>query len=317
MSDELRLLDLDDLLAKHPLPRYSDKHINSRYQTLQESLRVHLGKTLGGTCYAAVKQAIIDLIPKISDQVLHASLQGDVGLELTREKLDEIAFRIAANWSNLQQGIPVQTWVSQRHSEWAVVEIKDIKNHFSGDKSKKTIVIWIRSGAAAGLVVEVSWSLKKLNYLARKRQKNDCCFGFYKYRIPDPEKPAAVYSDYRQLIGLRCFAFVLPGKDQAQPSIATFAHSSGTMKYNEEFIKGRVRQLTKCRMKLPKAPDCWNCIAGRDKCPLAIRSKTLISRSCQDCGGKFLTDPSHTKPRLLCQTCFSKGKVDASDKRSG
>lgn len=317
MSEELRLLELDDLLTKHPLPRYSDKHVDSRYQNIRALLRVHLGKVLGGTCYAVVKQAIVELIPGVSDQVLHASLQGDVGLELTSEKLNEISFRLAASWSKLKDGIPAQTWVSQENAEWVVVEIKDIKSHFSGDKSKKTIVMWVRSGAAAGLVVETSWSLKKINYLAKKRQSNDCCFGFYKYRIPDPEKPAAVYLDYRQLIGLRCFAYVLPGKEQSQPVIATFAHSSGSMKYNKEFIDGRVRQLTKCRLKLPKAPDCWNCIAGRDKCLLAIRSKTLISKACQDCGGKFLVDPSHDRPRLLCQTCFSKGKIDASNKRNG
>lgn len=317
MSDELRLLDLDDLLAKHPLPRYGDKLVDSRYKKLRESLRVHLDKTLGGDCYEAVKRSIIELLPNVSDQVIHASLQGDVGVELTRAKLDEIAFRLAANWANLLSGKHAQTWVAQRQSEWVVVEIKDVKNHFSGDRSKKTIVLWFRSGHPAGLVSEVSWSLKKLNYLARKRQKNDCCFGFYKYRIPDPDKPAAVYSDYKQLIGLRCFAFVLPGKDQGQPVVATFAHSSGTMAYNKEFIRGRVRQLTKCRLKLPKAPDCWNCIAGRDKCPLAIRAKTLVAKSCQDCGGSFLVDPSHSRPRLLCQTCFTKGSLSASDTRDG
>lgn len=234
-------------------------------------------------------------------EVLFDSLQWACSRPPGRDRADALR-RIAANPDALADGRPVLESTPIDTAGWGVVQFVSVDSvtRVSFKDRRKERVCEVKLTAltgppAPGVIVQtVSPDLLRL--IARR-------VGFTRSNGKRP------LQDDRELSGLRVLALFEPsGRADRPPKAIRFSPNRALLEWNVSLLTDRKRAdpaVFVCPLSQPNDLPCWKCFAGRDRCRVAARPKTLQRRPCPSCAADGWFDPA--RPSDRCLVCQAKG----------
>lgn len=203
--------------------------------------------------------------------------------------------KIAGNCDALVAGRPVLDTLASDTPGWGVIHIVSVDSVYRTDfkTRRRTRNLEVRAKAMTGppcpeQIVQVM-KPAFLRYVSR----------FMGFTRQSGKRPLV---DDRELSGLRLFTLFVPGEGRVRMN--GFRLPDALRKWNVDLLNARQRLeqgVFQCPLSLPLDLPCWKCAAGRDRCPIACRPRTLEERSCA-CGVKFWFNPARPAD-LVCQAC--------------
>lgn len=259
----------------------------------------------------------------IESEVVINSMRPSVGLELTRERAAEIAWRLAGNMHRLRSGEPVMPWREQTEKEWAPVEIVDVTREFRNFKASTpeqaaladgrgmvrrrgaTVSLLFQGGLPAGRIEKKFWSW---DYCQRIRVE----LGFDRFnRIHNSRhftrRANYLFLDIRELFGRRFQVLLNP--ELCRPGELAFSEidkSDAGQRWNHELHKKRMRIDFACPRGYPDDHDCFICPIGLDACSAACHQVSFTKGNCAACENEKYFDLA--KSSELCVDCLAAGR---------
>jgi hypothetical protein len=211
------------------------------------------------------------------------------GRDMDAALVDRLAKRFAGNETALLNGETLVIF-GQRSTvpaHVAVVQIGDI-HHGSKTKDNKLLYV-VQMTAISGYLAGDTW-----NYFSQKP------FLVALSRRIGFGAPWSKYPLHRlvELSGLYFYA-ALDTKADDQIRIQELKEAPTLVTWNRTHVLG-----LRCRAK-QACPEgfthpCYQCVAGRDKCPAGTHAKTYVRGECSVCGDpSALMDPGATSPRCV------------------
>lgn len=233
-------------------------------------------KIVGDTVYDLYKDLLAALPEKVSQSAVFDSIRIYAGTELSNSAAKALAWRLAGNIDRLIAGEPVVPWSGQIGDERVPVVIEDVR-HFN-KKNISGVLLQCRAVAGSPCPMSFTQFLSSGSCSAVART-----LGFSASWGPYP------YSNPLHLSRLLFFAHVEAEKSRTTPVFSTVSASSSMVKLNREKIEIR------CRARpCPSGYEhsCASCWIGQDRCPAAVRPRTLVSKHCPHCDADKFFDPA-------------------------
>ena len=286
-------------MSKEPrisLPRYRLGDIFKTKQKIQKDPEILqlVSETvpLESSGFDTLSQRLRDLLPPgielrtILDSLLHLA-----GSPLTKERLAEEAWRLAANTDRLKRWQAVPPWQRQPLEEWVPLQVIDLVQgrNWRGDAGA-TITFRILAGSPAGLTAERFWTVKHGRYVASK-------IGF------SPPWERFHFERLAELMNLRLYGKLVPEKSLERPVFELVATTHGLAAHNRQILKARLREGFQCPKKY-KHP-CYLCHVGCDQCPCGVHPRSYVKKFCETCQKEAWMDPLHV-PLKICVECLNK-----------
>jgi hypothetical protein len=306
MTDGKSIAEVAESLPK---PRYAYTKVMTTRSKLRVAMASFVSPLVGDVFQQFVAEVLKALPSSVPLSAVAGSLTSYVGSTLTADAREMIAKRLAGNLEQLKAGNSVLSWFAPKHPEWVLAEIADIRVVKSRGSFRNRLTFDVITGSCAGYEAQAFWSFKKLGFLAVATQETDRHgFGLVSPRVTQMGDLRSKYSykDYRQLIGLHCYLLLDPNRSRETPEFHTVGHAAGTAAHNRQLLKDRTRDLSPCLLDATISYDCYLCVAGRDKCPRAIRSLTFKRRKCGSCEQVSLVDPNDVEHPGVCISCTHK-----------
>tara|TARA_R110002020_G_scaffold276042_2_gene491256 strand:- start:19630 stop:20391 length:762 start_codon:yes stop_codon:yes gene_type:complete len=248
-------------------------------------------------------------IPK---EMIFQSLFELAGESPSREMLFDTFWRLSGNVPKLLSGTPSHPWNSQRGIETVPVQIMDVKLTRRFGELVYGVLFQFLAGSPCPLKSHQHWSLKKVSFLASRKDENG--YGFMFSRSVNSRSKRIVkypYSDARQLVGMRCLAVVDPDRSDDGPDFQEIKFSSSLAMYNRELLRKRARVDSGyvCPEEFSTTQTCHTCYIGRDKCSAACHDKTYSIDFCKKCDQQAYFDPEDLSSHCVnCSAEFRKKK---------
>jgi hypothetical protein len=241
-------------------------------------------------------------VPRVTFEAIDASCEPLLGEVLTEDGLYELAWRLAGNVRRLRARHPVLPWAGIPKAEWMPVQILEVEyevTHYG--KSAALLHFQVLAGQACPLQFKKLWTLRYCHFAAPR-------LGFSRWatdRYP--------FQDSQELTGFRLYAEIESGEPELQFTKIEIPPSC--REWNQKLIRLRARDLPgfKCPRKFHESKPCFKCSFGQDKCPAAVRPRTLVQQLCNDCGQNQFFDPVHTERCIRCDQKLKREK--ANDRR--
>lgn len=221
---------------------------------------------------------------------------------LSRDDAYRLAWRLAANKSQIRRGVSVSDGTASAYFGPCIVRIVSVRpgyRKFRGGISKygATSTLAIQTGPGAGRTMVKFWSFGMCSRLARKS-------GLWPRKVP--------LADVRTLYGGYFLVRLNPtlGRD-GQLAFDTIADAPSLKSRNLKLRNRRERKGHQCPLHQPvdKLP-CYRCPVGEDKCPAATHAATYQLRMCVQCNLQSF----HEGPTSIrCVPCSSPGARKNSD----
>jgi hypothetical protein len=236
----------------------------------------------------------------ISFDLILESLMDLAGVELTREHLKVIAWRIAGNVDRLRNFHPAVPWYRQCQEEYVPVQVVGLKRQYRKKELRIEATLQTLAGTPVPLKITKTWSPKFFGLISKS-------MGFSK---PWGEYP---YRNPLQVYGMRFYVLVEPRLcDSSGPKFeklwmdedARSIRPSGCVRFNQELLKlrHRTRSQFECPENYLPEFECHRCAVGRDRCPIAVHSRTFVTRRCPRCEKVAFFDPEVSE--RLCIDCY-------------
>lgn len=236
---------------------------------------------------------------------VHESVKGLLKKELTPERLQAVAWRLAGNLDRLLSQQAVPEWNGQKEFEWVPAHVCDTQIVRRFGKLVNLLTFQSMGGSVVPLKIVQTWSIKKTNYLAVYRNPAGLGFGFGRSRINSrgEQRSSGLYRNLSQFYNMRCFLLLDPNLSQTEPGVAEIGHSASSMLYNKQLIQSRDRSQTPCLKGLHKSLECFICPYGVDRCVLATHPVTYRKGICPRCSQLGFFDPQEIQHPDLCLAC--------------
>jgi hypothetical protein len=234
-----------------------------------------IGRLLGGNVPSeALTETCMDLL----------------GQELTEQRFDAFARRVAANATRLRKGEPIRPWTRQDADEWAPVEVR--RAWFGRNRRDEPgcyFLVEVLAGSPVGHRVTRFWTSPQYNYVAR-----DLGFDSKSHPLQHPY----------QLVRLRFSALFEPRLSEESPGFQRIQATASQQDYNETILEGRFFREPGCRPK-GFVHACHACWLGYGKCPYAVHPLTYRQAACENClDPRAWHDPADDTD--MCITCANK-----------
>jgi hypothetical protein len=242
------------------------------------------------------------LPPRITYETVEASCEPLLGEVLTEDGLYEFAWRLAGNLPRLRARHPVLPWSGIPKAEWMPMQVLEVEyevTHFG--KTAAKLHLQVLAGMACPMQVEKLWTTRYCHFVAPR-------LGFSRWatdRYP--------FQDTQELTGFRFCAEVVAGEHEVQFERVEIPSSCRV--WNQRLVRLRARDLQgfKCPRKFHESKPCFKCSFGQDRCPAAVRPRTLVKQHCNDCGSLKFFDPEHQERCIRCDQKMKRDK--ANDRR--
>lgn len=206
--------------------------------------------------------------------------------------------RIAGNRDALAAGRPVLETLPRDTAGWGVAQVLSVDSAYRTDfktgRRERTLEVKVRAltGPPCPDVLTQTMKPAFLRYVAKQ-------IGFTRQSGKRP------LGDDREVSGLRVLALFVPTDGKVR--MDKFDLTSALRAWNVGLLTDRLRADPRrfvCPLNLTQDVPCWKCTAGRDRCRVACRPKTLERRTCA-CLKEFWFDPARPAENE-CHLCLSK-----------
>lgn len=249
-------------------------------KTLSDHLSEFEGRTPIADQFARLVQIVYEAMPgKIPWPTLEASLMHLAGARVTRELIEQTAWRLAGNVKRLQQHRVVPPWHIQKLEEWVPLQVLSCRYKRMGKKIGAIFSFRIMAGTSCPLAVWKWWSLRQCAYFAPY-------FGFSKpgrYNARTP--PKYPYTHPAQLVTLRLYGMIDPELCEQEPAFSLIAWPPTVAEWNRTQIKHRFRidEGYTCPKGYHATFECHRCPIGYLKCRAGTHRKNWETRLCSGC----------------------------------
>lgn len=224
--------------------------------------------------------------------VFYSSVMTSAGKLMTREVIQQLAWRLAGNIKKLKAGIPVPPWTNQKELEWCPITIVKADLGYGYENTFGCFYEYrVLAGSPSGLKFTTFWSKKYARFISSD-------LGFRKTRIGNFS-----CSDGRELTRMQLYLLLDPELSKEGRPIAYHYHVPASMqKHNLEIIKQRFR-VTPCPLgySLFQLP-CISCPIGYEECKAGCHPKNYQSQFCPRCQDDKWFDPLHSSG--ICIDCI-------------
>jgi hypothetical protein len=302
-------------------PTYNYKRIMQTREKIRAALKDANKPLLGDVFTSLVGQVKMALPVVVTLATVSSCLSVYLGRTLTTFDKERIAKRLAGNLDELVLQRPVLSWCDARKPEWSLVEVSKVEVVKKAKGPLNRVCFDALTGSCAGYELSALWSFKKFNYMAILQDDKGIGFGLTRAKLNKngDDRSSYTYSDYRQLVGMHCFALIDPHRSTTEPEFYTIGHSSGTMAYNRALFSKRSRLRSPCLLDARVTYDCYVCPAGRDRCENAIRALSCTRLVCRSCKAVAYREPRTDEDPVkkagssyLCFSCSRKVSTDAT-----
>lgn len=279
-----------------PTPRYNISRILRAKRQIQRECETLVGCELNKTNFSDFISRVQAGLPRgqdIDQDVLVKSVQGLAATRLTKEKLAEMAWRLAGNVAHLQSCTPVPAWGQQPRAEWSPVQV--IGAALSWTRKKKlgaVLQLQFLAGSACPLVIDQFWTSGFCGLFS----------GELGFTVPWRRRP---YRDPRQLMGMRFYVKIEPELCTDKPGFHESKVPSGCKNWNKQLLTMRYRldpSLFVCPGGYHEEHPCHLCSVGADYCEAAVHPETFVQRHCRRCNKDVAWfDPA--SERKICVDC--------------
>lgn len=253
------------------------------------------------TSLSAAASAALDGLPKgCIYGAVYRTLQSLSASVPTAAELRRYAWAMAADVSRLRAGEPVvpgRLPVAADRVTVAVLAARSVTRF----KTREQVARFrgqVLVGQGAPGTVEWTWSMKYANYIATHPQG----LGLDRPRGAHtrPNKKVLPYHGYHALVGFRTTIEVRT--EEGRVRVGSVLCPPNMRAFNRLLSATRDRDGFDCPFGYEHR--CVRCPRGRDACPVACRSKDLLSALCAVCGKGFDLDPDW--PTKNCFKCDHK-----------
>lgn len=268
-------------------PAFSYRRLRQyRDRLADRALRPYIDASMAGeTLRDVCRDVLAELPAAVSQPALFDSIRALAGTRLTRQKANELAWRLAGNIEQLKNGLPVLPWTRQLEDELVPVCVEGVRPY----KRKTTTGYLLECRAIAGSPCPMAFT--------QFFSQNSCRAISQPLGFSAPWGPYP-YTTALHFLNLLFFAHVEAARSHETPSFSKVSVSSSMFQANRGLIEVRTRARP--------CPDgyehaCVHCWLGADQCMFATHARTYESRYCQSCRTDSFFDPRDSG--ILCVRC--------------
>jgi hypothetical protein len=263
-----------------------------------KALKPYLGKTLTGDVLFAAAGSAQRIITEATVAVLMDSLSSISRHAFTEKDLSDVVLFLAANTDQLKRGVPATVALRSAWSGWTAAYVRSVSAStmkMSGQRELSrgwTLRVMIHTGPYAGMTLD-----KFVDLMSARAVASRCGFSS-PYKSRPMRHPI-------ELSGLYVAAYLVTDVNTERVAVRAINASPSMMSKNVSgVLKKRQRSVSKfsCPISLPVTTPCYSCSLGRDRCPVAVREKSLRKVSCHRCGQDCWQDQESDK-HPQCASC--------------
>lgn len=274
------------------LPRYNIANVFKLRKKILEDLDVigFLDATPAGMDFDEFVGLLHRLLPKrIPRETIYDSCMALVGEKLTKQVLDDLAWRLAGNVRRLRNGHPVLPWDGQMDLEWVPVQVLEVGIAASRrGKVGGSFLLKVLAGQSCPNEFHTFWTKKFCHTFARN-------LGFSRWNSgPHP------LDDVRQMVNFRFYASIVP--ETSVLKLEQITESSSFRDWNANYLQRRKRTTGKfdCPRDFHLELRCHHCFVGQDECAVSLHPTTYFKWDCPECcQEKWFEDERDT----ICVDC--------------
>lgn len=225
------------------------------------------------------------------------SLEHLAGVEITKDVLDEVCWRMAGNVLLLREQAVVP-WHKQRAEEWVPVQFIDASRQRSGRKKKGWLFTFqVLAGTPCPVKVQQFWTDRFCGRMAHE-------LGFqWMPSDKSNQVPRAVYQFPTEFLTLRMTICIEPKLCTGEgPGFERTGLPGYLRNWNREQMKyrDRLEEGYECPKGYPDNLFCYRCPVGYKECRAGTHKNTFTSSYCPDCGNAEASfDPDASDQRCL------------------
>lgn len=207
---------------------------------------------------------VVALFLAVDVETVHSSSLYLLNTQLTAQSLWDYAWRLCGNRDRLRSKQVVLPWQHQLHDEKMPIQVMDCLGQES-HSDRYSFRIRVLCGSACSMSLSVSWSMPMCRLLARRA-------GYTSNRHSRP------FRNHTELVNMRFLALASATKSKERPIFTEYTVPPGFKKRNVSIIELRCRRIDGRPWQCPERFDhaCFECAAGYDRCPAAVRCKTIF-----------------------------------------
>ena len=206
------------------------------------------------------------------------------------QEVRAFAWRIAANLTRLQSGLPVTHWTTPGVEEWVPVQVMRVEPYRAAKSGSGRVLFTMRvlAGTAASMEIQKPFNIRSLPVIART-------IGFTSRYRRYP------YQTYYHFVGLRFLVKLDPAKaTDAAPSFFHVHGATNLMAFNRKILAVRLRRKP-CPRKFNS--PCKTCAIGYQSCEYGVHKFDFVPITCSVCCQPGWSDPERSS--TLCLSCHT------------
>ena len=273
--------------TKSPVKSFDIVDTLKRVRNIKKILNEKVDSTLSAEDFKLVFRQVLQVMPQdLLSHKVHDSVAHLFGRPLTKQIVNETAWRLAGNADILRAGEVISSDVSTAKEGWCAVQVTSCRPFLNNPRSRShrargcKYTAMVLTGHAAGCVVQKFLTLGQVRYLSRQ-------LGF------SPSFKKRPFRDEREFFGMRFGAlFVTSLAIEGRPGFNEMHVSPSMVTWNKQILNNRYRENYSCPLlqSVEELP-CFRCWKGATSCIAAVHSKDFEQDFCEFCGQESLFDP--------------------------